>query len=346
MRRLLLAAIIAALTAVAPAQAATPFNVGSGDDPDVVVDPAGAGHFAWIDGETVRYCRVPRGATACSAAAALALPAHGAADIQGPVRVVRPASNRIVVLAQVVGGANPGVWAYNSTNNGTSFPNPPIKIGTMALASGQFGGRLASGPGTAFVSNATLCCGNSPSYQRMNLNGPASTVIASFPVGFLPDTDVVTGLAGNTPITAYTDGATVFYRQYLNSPAAPSANPDTGENVTAKWSAALVAASGEAPRLAGAPGAGLVLGFVSGDHLLATKWNGSGFPFAVEISNPAKAKVLQPSVYVEPGSGLFAATWRDDAYGETELRYSSSANGSTWTPSVPIARGGDRKSVV
>src|SRR4051812_17831215 len=233
----------------APAHAATPFNIGSGKDADVLVDSAGNGHFAWIDGETVRYCRVPRGATACSTTSALALPAHSSAAVQGPVRIVRPISNGIVVIAQVAGAGNDGAWAYNSTNNGSTFPNPPTKIGTLGLTPGQFGGRLALGPGPAAVSDAALCCGDKPGYQRMPLTrGPASfpgadlcwgnkrgyrrmplkggppPVTASFSAAFLPDIDVVTGLAGNPPLAASPEGATIFYRQYLNSPVAPSAN--------------------------------------------------------------------------------------------------------------------------
>ena len=331
--------MLAAVTA-APAHAATPFDIGSGNDPDVVVDGNGTGHFAWIDGQTVRYCRIPRGATACNAQSSLALPPHNSAANQGPVRVVRPASNRVFVITQISGGTNDGIWAYDSTTNGTSFA-APTKIGSLGLTPGQFGGRLTVGPGTLYVSDGALCCSNKPGYQRMSLTGPASAVTASFSQGFLPDIDVVTGLDGSTPTIAFSDGSTIFYRQYDNTPAPGGATPDTAENSTSNWTGFnLVAASGKYPRLAGAAGTPLVLGFVQNDHLFTTKWNGSGFPFAVEVSNPAKAKVLQPSVYVDPGSGRFSATWRDDAYGETELRFSSSTDGATWTPSVPIARGG------
>src|SRR5215213_4324279 len=108
MRRSLLGAALLAVLCAAPAHAATPFNIGSGKDPDVVVDPAGNGHFAWIDGQSVHYCRVPRGASACNASATLALPAHNAVANQGPARIVRVASNRIDVVFQVSGGTNDG----------------------------------------------------------------------------------------------------------------------------------------------------------------------------------------------------------------------------------------------
>src|SRR3954453_17470541 len=103
----------------APASAATPFNIGSGKDADVLVDSAGNGHFAWIDGAPVRYCPVPRGATACDATSALTLPAHSSAAVQGPVRVVRPISNGIVVIAGGAGAGHDGAGAYNSTNTAT-----------------------------------------------------------------------------------------------------------------------------------------------------------------------------------------------------------------------------------
>jgi hypothetical protein len=71
MRRLAtLTAVAAALLAVAApaALAGTPFTIGSGKDPHLVVDRTGTAHVVWTDSatDTVHYCQVPRGERACA----------------------------------------------------------------------------------------------------------------------------------------------------------------------------------------------------------------------------------------------------------------------------------------
>ena len=345
--RITFLAAFAALALAAPAQAATPFNIGTGTDADVVIDAAGNGHFAWVEGATVRYCRVPRGATACSVAKTLAMPAAAISSVtnQGPARVVNPVTNRIAIVFEASGGAEQGIYVWNSTDNGATFVpaagTNPRKIGTTHLGLGQFGGRLVDGPnGSApFVSNAVQS-GNDPIYQRMSLNGPAATVEARFgPEGFTPAQDSPVGLAGATPVIVYNNDNTIFLRRYTG--ATGSNTPDTNENDKTKWSArtTIAGATGDLPRLA-TGSAGLRLGWRSTTKKLMTmSWNGSGFSSPVQVS-AANSDIDSPNFFAKPGIARYTATWRDLGYGdEIDLRYSTSTNGTTWSPSAPIARG-------
>jgi hypothetical protein len=345
--RLLILTAAAALLIAAPASAATPFNIGTGTDADVVVDSAGNGHFAWVQGETLHYCRVARGASACNATATPAFPAHSSAASQGPARIVNPSASRIAIIFEVAGGADPGIYEWNSVNNGATFVpaagTNPRKIGTAHLSPGQYGGRLVDGPNNAanpYVSSAVLS-GNDPVFQRMNLAGPASTVEARFDSESpIPAQDVPVGLAGLTPVIAYNSDNNIFFRSYTG--ATGSATPDTKENVKANWSdprKTIAGAAGKLPRLA-TGSSGLRLGWKSTDNKLMTmSWNGSGFSGAVQVSG-ANGVVDLPNLYAKPGIARYTATWIDSGYGdELDLRYATSTNGTTWGASAPIARG-------
>ena len=60
------------LLAAPAAPAATPFTVGSGNHPDIAVDPSGSAHVVWDEhdggatGDTIGYCQVPKGGNACA----------------------------------------------------------------------------------------------------------------------------------------------------------------------------------------------------------------------------------------------------------------------------------------
>src|SRR4051794_12396345 len=53
-----------------PSQPVTPITIGDGYLAGVTVDDAGTAHIAWLGNEfdpnTLHYCRLPRGATACA----------------------------------------------------------------------------------------------------------------------------------------------------------------------------------------------------------------------------------------------------------------------------------------
>ena len=79
---IIVAAALAAVIAVPPAQAATPFTAGTGDDPSLAVGSDGSGHVVWtrrgVD-DRVGYCRVRPEGEACERTDELAFGGAGGA---------------------------------------------------------------------------------------------------------------------------------------------------------------------------------------------------------------------------------------------------------------------------
>ncbi len=96
------AAVLSALAAV-PASAATPFDLGTGREPQVAVDPGGVGHVVWqiTDGDDrIGYCRVPKNAAACDVTHELSFPPNGSTSPvgQGSPQVFAPSATKVVIV--------------------------------------------------------------------------------------------------------------------------------------------------------------------------------------------------------------------------------------------------------
>ena len=132
-----LSGVLCALAAV-PAGAATPFNVGTGREPQIAVDPSGVGHVVWQieDGDDrIGYCRVPRNATACDVTRELLFPPNGdkSAVGQGSPQVFAPSASRVVIVgACFICGTGADVadrsFRWISSTGGASFPATPNEV--------------------------------------------------------------------------------------------------------------------------------------------------------------------------------------------------------------------------
>lgn len=169
--RILVLALIALLAAVPASAAVTPRFLGTGHDPGVAVDSAGAAHVAWIgetaDGQEVaEYCQVPRRARTCTVRRTLALTDWGTGKAQV---MLGPQPGAVLVLVPVF--TEPALL-FRSTDNGASFatvalgeflameravygPGDSISImngGTVGSAFGRYGldGSGPAGPSVAF----------------------------------------------------------------------------------------------------------------------------------------------------------------------------------------------------
>ena len=77
----------------------TEFTFGSGEEPDIAVDSAGTAHVTWqdasrpIDQDVVLYCRIPRGARACTGTQMLYTGGIGSVP-----HVLLPAPGQVVVV--------------------------------------------------------------------------------------------------------------------------------------------------------------------------------------------------------------------------------------------------------
>jgi hypothetical protein len=191
-----MSAVLCALAAV-PAGAATPFNVGTGREPQVAVDPSGVGHVVWQieDGDDrIGYCRVAKNGTTCDLARELSFP-HEVGDSpvgQGSPQVFAPSVSKIVIVgACFTCGSGSDVmdrsFRWMSANGGFSFPgltevangvNPDgdgayVETGDVVVGIGgsvSGGSKILAGPtslGTSPVSVLAGGHGYSPSVVRV-----------------------------------------------------------------------------------------------------------------------------------------------------------------------------------
>ena len=130
--------LLAAILVGAPAAAAGSVTVGQGDNaPGVAVDAAGTAYIAWDNHNTLQFCRLPRGASACDIAHSIAAP--GATSLRAFVAV---SGSRVVVVQYryPLTGADPpaAIWAFTSTSGGASF-DAGHSVGTLPLFDAVFG---------------------------------------------------------------------------------------------------------------------------------------------------------------------------------------------------------------
>ena len=100
-------AVAVAATALTPSVAgAEAIIIGQGRLPSLAVDAAGTGYVSWWESavdSSLFFCRFPRGATACDAAAASSIPVHG--DGLTPAPVIVSGSRVVAVAARYVNEA-------------------------------------------------------------------------------------------------------------------------------------------------------------------------------------------------------------------------------------------------
>jgi hypothetical protein len=342
MRFVLAGTLLLIALSATPAGAATAFNVGTGSSPDVVTDESGNAHVVWQDGNTVRYCRVPKGATACNATSALTAP--GNADSGDQTAIVNPGNTIVYIVTHRSSSTVPsdtGTYLFTSGNNGNSF-NAPVKVGTSELRGGAIAG---PGTGVSVVTEQS----NAPQYQRL----PFPAVSPNNSVATLPNSGTLSDLPtvgiplSGRPLVAWVQGVNndIAYDQYkASSPAVTGNGPPPPANVSSNWGpTAAIAAQGRFPKIASGPN-GLVLQFrnESDKTLRAIRLNpaNDGFapPEGAQTVSPA-GSISEDDLSANRTSGHFASVWTFTGASGTELRYARSDAGTAWTAPVPILRG-------
>ncbi|MDQ8047223.1 MAG: hypothetical protein AAGC46_20280, partial [Solirubrobacteraceae bacterium] len=134
LRRVVLActAALAFLVSATAAHATGTIIDQHGSFPGIAVDSAGTGHVAYatdvVSGNThlyrVTYCRLSAGATACNKQ--VSFPTPGNSDPFGRAQVLVDGA-RVIVLQYVLGSPT-GVYAWISTNGGTSFSSATTAV--------------------------------------------------------------------------------------------------------------------------------------------------------------------------------------------------------------------------
>ncbi len=257
-RRTIVVVLAAAAAAGLPAaaQAATPFNVGAGDTPQVAVDSTGAGHIVWDissdAGARIGYCRVPKNATACDVARELSFPGGGTPGSFGYPQVFAPAPNKVVIVGGCYScGSGYPVYRWISVTNGASFGSS-VQVADNIIPEGE-GTYVNTGDVAVVISGENI------------LGTPA---VGSSPVGVLAGghnvSESVVRVPGHNQLVAAGTNHDAISYSVFSGPLTPSAI-----NTPSNWTAARPPTPpvDDSPALLGAGGAGVFLAF----HRYATK---------------------------------------------------------------------------
>lgn len=339
-------ALLAIAALAGTASAATPITLSPGGKlPALAIDPAGAAHAVWVEGANVRYCKVPRGASACSETETFGPdagdpvpPAHDPGAVRlGRPAVFTPTPGKVIIVRYVCcGEPYPDVryQTLTSTDGGATFGGRVV-VGTTTYSPGASApthnaGATFQSPGNKlnFVSGFDLHVSNGTQGSRFTQTSDDGSAVAS------TFADLVTlevgqatgGLDGTTPVVAYEDfygTQEVKFRKYGGS---------GNINSAANWTPESVIAPGNAPYLTAAGGpSGL---------FLMRKTQGSGDPMVVQklVGNTWTAPVAlndggQAFGFSQSPTGQLGAIWDD---GPKNLRYRTSLNGTTWSPSYKL----------
>jgi hypothetical protein len=309
---LLIAAVGALLFAPSAAGA---LSIGPGEQPGLAVDAAGTAYIAWNGpSASLRFCRLPRGATACDTGSASTIPAAGA-SIRRPLLVV--SGDRIVILQTrypLQGGDPPaGLYRFTSTDRGATF-GAAEQTGTLDMYEG------VPGPSDT-LSGVTDSSAQGGAYENVPLTGPPPG--AAPPVqlwgGDHPYGAAVGLVDAATPLVIFANGSgAAQFRRYAGAGAL---------NDAASWTPAADIGSVSYPHLVGGP-EGLFLITTNPDGtLVSRKWNGTNFDADVAISAGANA----PSVHAfqDAGGRLHVVFQRGGSQGR-DLIHAVSDDGTTW----------------
>src|SRR3954447_3947301 len=238
LRRLcpLVAVVAIAVGPGAVAQAAST-QIGFGTSPHVAVDENGGAHVVWNEPKTgtdvLHYCRIPHGTTTCSGGAQFT---PSPDDEHGGPKVFTREPGEVFLLAHrcCTSDSKEVSILYHSTDGGLSFDaGHPIgdnePSGDAILGPGQFTVSTVSDDvtqGLFFQADPTEG-GEASAKARLNEGGPAFAVYDGG-IGLLD---------AETPVVAYDDHESVFYRIWnsgnLNDQSSwqPAVTLDSGDDV-------------------------------------------------------------------------------------------------------------------
>jgi hypothetical protein len=302
-------AVAVVVTALTPSiAAADAIVIGQGRLPSLAVDAAGTAYVSWWESSvdsSLFFCRFPRGAVACDAAAASSIPVHG--DGLTPAPLVVSGSRVVAVAARYVNegaGSGPyGLFAYTSTNGGVSF-GPGHVVGSVPIFDSVPGpGNTLSGVeenGRPLRFQNVPLDGSSPS----NPDGTSTVPYASLTTGEFGYNASVGLLDAGTPLVVYqhgTGGNDAAFRRYKGTGSV---------NDASNWTTAVSIGPLYGPKLAGGPAGLFLLGrnaqSLSGGNVVVRKFNGTTFGQPVTIG---------------PGGGIRSQDLFQDAAGRLHAVY-------------------------
>ena len=338
------AAVLSMLVAV-PAGAATPFNAGTGREPQVAVDPSGVGHVVWQieDGDDrIGYCRVPRNATACDLTRELFFPHEGGDSPvgQGSPQVFAPSASKVVIVGTCFicgtgADATDRSFRWISTTGGTTFPAAPTEIANGVDPEGD-GAYIETG-------DVVVGIGSSVSGGSRIIAGP--TALANAPVGVLAGghgySPSVVRVPGHNQLVAAASSLEAISYSVFSGALTPA-----NINNTANWSGAQppTAPVDDDQSSLGAGGAGVFLAFTrfipNDNQVIVQRYDPATKAFAAPAAIEGPATIDNHSAdYTDiavdnAGPHVIWRTLFDDG----RLRYRRSTDGgATYGPVLNIA---------
>jgi hypothetical protein len=320
-------AVLFVLVLAARADAAA-FVVGQGFKPGLAVDPTGTAYIAWYGPEagnsTLRFCRLPRGATACDVAQTLNAPGT---SLSRPFVLVSGSTVRIAHYRYALPSPSPfaQILVFTSVDGGRTFD------GGRPAGEAPFDEAVAGPDGTLTV--ATNVWQNGGVIQRIPLGaGSAGSSWAALfggersgngTVGYTPDGRLLAIFTGGV--------ADAAYRVHSGLAAGDVNNPGT-------WGPAVALGYADYPRLANGPTGLFVLAGDANGVMYARRWNGTGFDPAVNLG-PGDAS--ESSLFVDPGGRLHAVYSRLDVAG-WHLQHAVSDDGAEWRSGSVVVQSDDQ----
>ena len=206
-----MAAILVLTTAMISKASVSTGTIGHGFGPGLAVDAAGTAYIAWSGPEnpaaSLQFCRLPRGATKCDIAHAIAAP--GTTTSRAFVTV---SGSRVVVVQYrypFTGTDVAGVYEFVSTDGGKSFGAGRV-VGTIPFF------EAVAGPGDT-LSGVTDAVTGGMQFQNVPLGGGAAATSANLSVDH-PYRGTVGLVDAATPLTVFTNGSDAArFRRYDGS---------------------------------------------------------------------------------------------------------------------------------
>ena len=310
----LVAALLLLAAMPSSAGAASPVTIGNGSKPGVAVDAAGTAYIAWYGPEsnisTLRFCRLPRGASACDAAFNIDAPAT---SLSRPFVTVSGSTVRIVHYRYGLSGSPfSQVYEFVSTDRGQSF-GAGSPVGYPPFDEG------VQGPGDT-VSVATNAFSEGLVFQNMPLGGGSAGDQRAVLSSDHPYNGTVGLVDAGTPLVAFSNGASFTqFRRYTGSGSV---------NDAASWTPATDIGYADYPRLAGGPSGLFMIAGTEAGAIVARKYDGTTFTPGRTIvatgGNDAQQHITQ-----DAAGRLHAVFPRGDAEG-LHVGYATSDNGTVW----------------
>jgi hypothetical protein len=324
MRRILVLAALLAAALVAPSTGAA-ITIGQGGQPSVAVDAAGTAYVAWAgvgSPRALRFCRLPRGASACDRGAASAIAAPGnSTSVSRPIVLV--SGSRVVVLQYRFGADVPngfGLLNFISTDGGRTF-GPGEVVGSVLV------NEAVAGPGDTLSAASRFTPALTPglpagsvTFQNVALTGAGGGTLPTI-LAPGPATDGAVGLVdAGTPLAVYVRTDVIpnvtEFRRYSGA----------GDlNDQASWTSPVGLGPLQRPVLAGGRKGLFLLGTARGSKISVRRFTGSGFSRPVTLGTGFAGHLVQNA------AGRLHAAWGyHDANGMLQLAYGTSDNGTDW----------------